>query len=128
MITKTGFLAVVPFSPANPFMMPATTGILGVYGGYEKASQLTNAEKDILRKKYDMPSDANLTLRNIGRGITAGTIGGAGAGALGYLAGDTLFDGDPRLTFLASALPALTVGAYSAHKATQKYSKDAITK
>lgn len=50
--------------------------VLGATRGFTRALDLADAERKNLIQHYDLPEDANLPLRNAGRGITGTLIGG----------------------------------------------------
>lgn len=90
--------------------------------GTIRAANLTDEEKGQLKKKYGLKDDANLVLRNTGRG--------AAGGALGILASSPavlamlMYPGK-----VPQALPGLTMNAASlvgAKLMTDKYSKSAL--
>ncbi len=70
MITKKGY---------------AITGLANAGLGAFRADELTAAEEAALRRQYGLDPDANLTLRNAGRGLAGGVAGGMAGGAVGHL-------------------------------------------
>ena len=77
-ITKIGEALI---KKANPYVLP--TVALGSILGAARAGTLSEKEKAAMRKKYNLDDDANLTLRNAGRGA----VGTAAGGLLGTLVG-----------------------------------------
>ncbi len=123
--------------------------IIGAGIGALRTSNLTDEEKDRLRERYGLSSDANLAVRNAGRGIAGMVLGtaalpltvpgGALAGAAPMIALDTIAAKTlpsriaRRLSMATMALPvagALAGGilpvAYLTKKLTDKYSKSAL--
>lgn len=96
------------------YIDPVTAAIVGAI----RTSNLTDKDKEKLRKRYHLDKDDNPMVRNIGRGIAGGTLGAAAGGALGILAGD------PRL----GPLLTLAGGAAGTQLATNKYSKSNVKK
>lgn len=71
MITKTGMGLI-------DLVGMAGSGALGAY----RANELNSEEADALKAKYDLDDDANLSIRNAGRGIFYGGLGALGGGML----------------------------------------------
>lgn len=100
----------------------AAIGASGGLGDY-KAHKLTEKQKKLLKQHYELDPDANLKMRNLGRGIVGyhlGTVPGAIAGGL-------VSGGHP----IAGHLAAIGGGLLGAHLMTNKYSPkaaDALTK
>ena len=94
------------------YLDPVTAAIVGGV----RASNLSDDEKRQLRARYGLDSDANLTVRNAGRGIVGG-----GLGALGGLALGALVPGAGRAAGMT--LGSVLGGAAGTHFATNKYSK-----
>lgn len=106
--------------------------VLGSLVGAIRGSGLREADRALLAKKYNISPDANMTARNIGRGIVGEWGGAAGGFAGGAAVGAALSPDD----ILAQALMVPTfgslgslVGAIGGMKTmTDKYSLDAVQK
>ena len=91
------------------YVDPVSAAIVGAV----RTMNLSDKEKDQLRKKYNLDKDSNLMLRNMGRGMA----GGAAGAILGALAGG--LTGNPGITGLLGLAGAAT----GTQLATNKYSK-----
>ena len=96
--------------------------------GSFKTSELTDEERAKLIKKHHLRNDANLALRNIGRGYVGAGLG-ASAGALlggGLSTAVGLATEHPEIIPAGISLSTLLGGLYGANKATNKYSRSAL--
>ena len=109
------------------------TAIIDALVGAVRAGNLSDNEMDKLRKKYGLDDDANLVLRNVGRGM----IGGMGGAALGRLASNALVasavssamkGGMPTGRLLLAELAPLAGFGIGTKLMTDKYSKGALKK
>lgn len=96
--------------------------------GAVRAANLSDDEKNALRKHYGLSDDPNLMLRNAGRGVVGGLLGGGLGAAGGALLASRLRSMNPLL------IPQLTIGGalagtlLGAAKATDKYSKGNVNR
>lgn len=125
MITKAGseMMEKIAFIPEA----------LAAATGYIRADKLTKREAAQLRERHGLDDDANLKLRNAGRGVAGaaggGLVGGYAAGqGLAYLlnSGRIKTRGGAAGVGSLAALLALGSTAGGAYLATNKYSKGAV--
>lgn len=97
--------------------------LIGGVQGFARANSLNDDEQDQLKQKYNLSQDANLALRNTGRGVVGGAVGGAlGLGGAFKLLGKKSKLFKPIGT--ACAAIGSTIGGYLS---TNKYSKNALS-
>ena len=104
-----------------------TADMIGALVGASRASNLTDKEKKALRKHYGLSEDANLAIRNVGRGIL-GSYGGVGLGALAGGGISTLAGAPPGVSALAGMLGSLAGYGAGVKLMTDKYSKGNVKK
>ena len=97
--------------------MITKTAIL--YSAYKNLS-MSEKDKDVLRRHYDLDDDSNLFLRSAGREFIGSNLGSLGGG----LAGGILTAGNP----LGVSLGAMAGIQAGSHYATDKYSKSNANK
>lgn len=97
--------------------MITKTAVLGVgpVMGAVRVNNLSDREKETLRKHYGIPTDSGLYFRNIGRGIVGDAIGTS----LGATLGGAATGGTTVGTGLGAVLGSLAGSGYM----TKKYSK-----
>lgn len=108
----------MPITKLGEELMEKNAIISALYGGY-KASNLSDDERNALIKKYNLGSDANLVIRNAGRGYLGGAIGGFAGSLPGAVAGALL--GHPLIGAQLGGIAGAFAG--TSHMAN-KYSKE----